>query len=187
MYFKTKNWPIAPYELLDRLHWKSIDLEIKVTKFFHDSAIKTINVILRIPSIIRLDQNIPIYGFYHVFRIIIPREYPVSLHKIKILNDTELFHPHFSIVNWSHECGVINRGEIDRVLIELIFHILFDPDRINPPSFFPNETIIGSINQTAMNWYDENDPYALHKTIMEKWDDHRKKLLLKETFSFEDS
>jgi hypothetical protein len=166
-FFKMKNWEIFKPEEIGDFHWKTPDLEIKAIARFPDDSIRTIQYALKIPGVIDLKGNEPIYSYNHTFRIELPREYPARVDKIKILADTQLFHPRFSISGVGEACIQIN-GEIDRILMDMIFQVLLDPDRVRPPKFYSDADF--GRNSFAMKWYQNEDPRKIYETLLHEWE-----------------
>ena len=176
-YITRKGWIFQEPEKLGDYHWKSIDFEIRVSNYHADKAIKSIQYALFIPGIKELKGNKPVITHSHTFRIELPREYPARVDKIKIFAETQQFHPRFSDSGWGEGCLHIN-GEIDRILMDMIFQVLQDPERIRPPRFYPDSDF--GTNSTAMKWYQNGDPHELYKSMLDKWGEYRKKNLKKQ-------
>lgn len=176
-YLTKKGWHYEEPEKVAEYHWKGVDFEIKVSHYHADKAIKSIQYALFIPGIKELKGNEPIITHNHTFRIELPREYPARVDKIKIFAETQQFHPRFSNSGWGEGCLHIN-GEIDRILMDMIFQTLQDPDRVRPPKYYPDADF--GTNSTAMKWYQgKNDPKKLYDSMMENWNKYRQNRLKK--------
>jgi hypothetical protein len=112
----------------------------------------------------------------HKFSIMLPREYPANLSHIKMRAISPLWHPRISMGRSGDACITVN-GEVDRILIDLIYHILMDPKRIRPPKLYPKED--AGMNVTAMRWF-ERDANNIHNHMLAKWDASHEKSSLKD-------
>lgn len=171
-YITRKGWPYQAPEQIGEYHWKAPDFEIRISKFYTDKAIKSIQYALFIPGIKEIKGEKPVYSYSHTFKIELPREYPARVDKIRIYAETQQFHPRFSTSGWGEGCIHIN-GEIDRILVDLIFQVLQDPDRIRPPRLYPDSDF--GTNSTAMKWYQKDDPHRIYDDLLKEWDSYRRK------------
>lgn len=162
---------------MGQYHWKSTDFEVRVASYHPDKAIKSIQYALFIPGIKELKGNTPSISYSHTFRIDLPREYPARVDKIKIFAETQQFHPRFSNSGWGEACLHIN-GEIDRILMDLIFQVLHDPERVRPPKLYPDSDF--GTNSTAMKWYQSDDPKKIYNDLLKEWQSYRQKKLKSE-------
>lgn len=169
-----KGWTFDPPLKLDEFHWKSLDCEVRVSAYHPDKAIKSVQYALFMPGIKELVDYKPHYTYTHTFRIDLPREYPARVDKVRIYSESQLFHPRFSSSGWGEGCIHIN-GEIDRVLMDLVFQVLLDPERVRPPKFYADSDF--GTNSTAMKWYQSNDPHQITGMLTEAWDQYRQKRL----------
>lgn len=183
LYFKRKKWPVDKPKHMQceqnkpggpscNYHWKSSDLEIKVSEFHPDKSIKSIQYTLYMPGIKELKDEKPVYSFTHSFKIELPREYPARVDKIKLFATTQIFHPRFHTDGWGEGCIQIN-GEIDRILMDLIFQVLCDPDRIRPPKLYTDSDF--GTNSSAMKWFQNGDPFEVFSGLMHYWEEYRNK------------
>ncbi|OLS16417.1 MAG: hypothetical protein HeimC3_54690 [Candidatus Heimdallarchaeota archaeon LC_3] len=172
LYFIKKGWEWVDPEKIGDFHWRTPDFDIKVISRNADDSIRAIQYGLNIPGVIGLNGKDPIITFSHSFRIELPREYPARVDKIRIIADSQIFHPRFSISGLGEACLQIN-GEIDRILMDMIFQVLYDPDRVRPPKYY-NDADFGR-NSSAMKWYQNNDPKAIYELLLNKWLDSRNK------------
>jgi hypothetical protein len=171
-FFGLKNWDWVDPEEIGEFHWRTPDLEIKVVARNADESIRAIQYGLNIPGVIGLNGKEPILTMTHSFRIELPREYPARVDKIRIIADSQIFHPRFSISGLGEACIQIN-GEIDRILMDMIFQVLYDPDRVRPPKFYDDADF--GRNSSAMKWYQNNDPKSIYELLLNKWLDSRSK------------
>jgi ubiquitin-protein ligase len=121
-----------------------------------------------------------VHTYNHTFRIELPREYPARVDKIKLFSETQIFHPRFATSGWGEGCIHIN-GEIDRILMDMIFQVLCDPDRIRPPKLYSDSDF--GTNSTAMKWYQQNNPKEIYDSLMKEWEKYRNKRLGKDGHS----
>lgn len=171
-YLTKKGWPVDQFEKVDTYHWRTTDFEIRVSEYHPDKAIKSIQYALFLPSVRELKDNKPIVNYLHTFKIELPREYPARVDKIKIFAETQIFHPRFSTSGWGEGCIHIN-GEVDRILMDMIFQVLFDPDRIRPPKYYQDSDF--GTNSTAMKWFQNDDPQKLYDYLTKLWFENRGK------------
>ena len=169
-YLTKKGWPVDPIQKVDEYHWKCSDFEIRVSDYHPDKAIKSIQYALYLPSVRELKDNKPIITYFHTFKIELPREYPARVDKIKIFAETQIFHPRFASSGWGEGCIHIN-GEVDRILMDMIFQVLFDPERIRPPKFYQDSDF--GTNSTAMKWFQGDDPKKFCDYLFSLWYDYR--------------
>lgn len=167
-----KGWQVDAVEKVDEYHWRCTDFEIRVSDYHPDKAIKSIQYALYLPSVRELKDNKPIVTYLHTFKIELPREYPARVDKIKIFAETQIFHPRFASSGWGEGCIHIN-GEVDRILMDMIFQVLFDPERIRPPKFYPDSDF--GTNSTAMKWFQGDDPKKFSDYLFSLWFDYRSK------------
>src|SRR3990172_3220890 len=173
-FFKTKGWEWVDPETVGEFHWRTPDLEVRVTARNPDDSIKTIQYGLNIPGVKGLVADEPILSYSHTFRIELPREYPARVDKIKIIADTQTFHPRFSISGLGEACIQIN-GEIDRILMDMIFQILYDPIRVRPPKFYSDSDF--GRNSEAMKWLQSGNPSRIYEKLLGEWVAYRNKRL----------
>lgn len=135
--------------------WYNDDFEVFIFSKYADGAIKSLEYIIKnLPGYKekpKFVEDLKALQFIHRFRINIPRSYPRDLHKIRITLLTPLYHPRVSPTgDIRHICFVV-RGEIDRVLEELLFFVLMKKDRVEPPSIYKKADY--GLNSNAMKWY----------------------------------
>ncbi|MHA2365916.1 MAG: hypothetical protein ACXAC7_18295 [Candidatus Hodarchaeales archaeon] len=169
---ESHGWIYDPPTQLSDNHWRSQDVDIKITNFHEDGAIKTIDYLIKIPGIISLRGNRPIYGKYHKVEITLPREYPTRVDKIALKSLSTLFHPRFSTSEGNQPCVTIN-GELDRILMDLLYHILYEPSRVQPPSLYQADS---GINGQAMRFYERKGPNAVHQMLLTEWEKMKKRI-----------
>lgn len=107
----------------------------------------------------------------HIFHFIIPREYPQNLGKIKIVNETPLYHPRMGSAG-SNACYTVN-GEVDRVLVDLIYNVLLRPETVRPPSLFKEAD--WGLNAQKMHWYIQYGPQKIFEFLKTEWGKKQKK------------
>ncbi len=175
-YLTKKGWPVDRVEKVNEYHWKCTDFEIRVSDYHPDKAIKAIQYALFLPSVRELKDNKPVINYTHTFKIELPREYPARVDKIKIFAETQIFHPRFASSGWGEGCIHIN-GEVDRILMDMIFQVLFDPERIRPPKFYQDSDF--GTNSTAMKWFQGDDPNKFYEYLTNLWFENRGKKINK--------
>ena len=104
----------------------------------------------RIPGFIKIRNGSISTKTNHKFSFNIPRSYPHDLEKIKINCNTPLYHPRISDGINLPVCYIVN-GEIDRILLDIVFNVLMRPDLIRPPSIYADSD--WGYNSIAMKWY----------------------------------
>ena len=104
-------------------------------------------------------------SFQHSFRFSLPREYPQNLGKIQIIPETPLFHPRITSVG-TKACYTVN-GEVDRVLIDIIYNILLRPETVRPPSMFKDAD--WGLDSRKMHWYIQYGPEKIHQHLKQEW------------------
>ena len=100
----------------------------------------------------------------HRFRFTIPREYPHDL-DLEIHSVTALYHPR--IASESGKACYQVHGEIDRVLIDLVFNVLLRPDLVRPPCLYPEAD--WGLDRRKMEWYCEAGPERIHARLLAAW------------------
>ncbi|HUU77086.1 MAG TPA: hypothetical protein VMX55_01985 [candidate division Zixibacteria bacterium] len=178
-FFKKQRWKWPPFTRKGD-KWTQEDFSVDVIGKFKDGTFREIMFsVRRLPGLIgqsgsKDHLNI---GYEHKFLIYLPREYPANLSHIKMRSATRIWHPRISMSGSGDACITVN-GEIDRILIDLIYHLLMDPRRIRPPKLFPKED--SGLNAVAMRWF-EKDAENIHQTMIAKWDARHEKTTLKES------
>ncbi|MHA1630687.1 MAG: hypothetical protein ACTSXO_07645 [Candidatus Heimdallarchaeota archaeon] len=177
-FFKKKGWKWAPYKRTGD-KWIQEDYSIEVRTKYADGAYKELVFTLRrTPGIVGQSSGSKInIGDKHKVSILLPREYPANLAHIKMRLLTPLWHPRISMGRGGDACITVN-GEVDRILIDLIYHILMDPKRIRPPKLYPKED--SGLNGIAMRWF-EKDAANIHNYMLSQWDKLHEKASLKES------
>lgn len=103
-------------------------------------------------------------SFEHRFRFVIPAEYPYDL-DLGIHAVTPLFHPRIS-EGTGKACYQV-RGELDRVLVDLVANVLMRPDVVRPPSLYKGAD--WGLDRRKMEWYIEAGPQRVHETLLVHW------------------
>lgn len=178
-FYKKNKWKWTPF-MRKGDKWVQEDFTVEVIGKFRDGAYREIMFSLRrIPGLVGQSNNLKHLNisYEHKFLVYLPREYPANLSHIKMRAATRLWHPRISVSGAGDACITVN-GEIDRILIDLIYHMLMDPKRIRPPKLYPKED--SGLNAIAMRWF-EKDADNIHKTMLANWDAKHEKASLKET------
>ncbi|NHK32797.1 MAG: hypothetical protein FK730_15715 [Asgard group archaeon] len=177
-FFKKQGWKWIPYRQTGN-KWIQEDFLVEIKRKFSDGAIQELLFTMyRIPGIVGqpTKSNRLNIGYSHKFSIMLPREYPANLSHIKMRAVSPLWHPRISMGRGGDACITVN-GEVDRILIDIIYHILMDPKRIRPPKLYPKED--SGMNVTAMRWF-EKDADDIHNHMLGKWDAAHEKSSLKD-------
>jgi len=177
-FFKKKGWKWAPYKRTGD-KWIQEDYSITIRTKYADGTYKELVFTLRrTPGIVSQSLGSSLnLSDKHKVSILLPREYPANLAHIKMRLLTPLWHPRISMRRGGDACITVN-GEVDRILIDLIYHILMDPKRIRPPKLYPKED--SGLNIEAMRWF-ERDAENIHQYMLSQWDKLHEKATLKET------
>lgn len=147
--------------------WIQDDITIKSSGRRKDKTYKGFEVILkRIPGIINKKNDKPIIGFNHLFIFKIPRYYPHRLDKIKIFCRTPLLHPRCSYNKEIPVCYIVN-GEIDRIIMDIIFNVLLKPDLVRPPCIYKDSD--WGLNIEIMKWYQDLNPQKVYEYLFSRW------------------
>jgi hypothetical protein len=178
-FYKKKgwHWPL-PKRVGDK--WLHNHYQIEVKRKYSDGAYQEIVFTMKqTPGLVgKVTNREPLkLGYEHKFSIILPREYPANLSHIKMRALTRLWHPRIAMSGSGDACITVN-GEIDRILVDLIYHILMDPKRIRPPKLYPKED--SGMNAAAMRWF-ESDAENIHKLLLTKWSKRHEKASFAET------
>jgi len=178
-FFKKKGWKWVPQKRTGD-KWVQEDYTVEIKGKYKDGAYRDILFTMRrTPGLVGQSANRKQMNMSndHKFSIFLPREYPANLSHIKMRTITRLWHPRISTGSNGEACITVN-GEVDRILIDILYHILMDPKRIRPPKLFPKED--SGMNAVAMRWF-EKDAENIHKLMLTKWDANHEKVSLKES------
>ncbi|TFF84729.1 hypothetical protein EU523_01290 [Candidatus Heimdallarchaeota archaeon] len=165
--FKKKGWSWKNYQK-EKTKWIHPDFTISITQTYRDKAYHIIEFTLNnTPAIVDspINKNKFPLRFSHTFLINLPREYPANLAKIKMSSKTSLWHPRIAQGRSGYACITVN-GELDRILNDIIFHLLLDPRRIRPPKLYPKED--AGMNVKAMRWFEKNAE-DIHQKMLDEW------------------
>lgn len=125
-----------------------------------------------VPGVVAISKQKQLEVAYtHRFRFSLPREYPQNLGKIKIVNETPLFHPRIGLTG-TKVCYTVN-GEVDRILVDLIFNILLRPETVRPPTQFPEAD--WGLDVHKMQWYIQYGPQKIYEYLKQEWGKRQKK------------
>lgn len=178
-YCRRQGWPTKKPSLVDelKLHFRHPQFEVRVQKFYPDGAAHVLQYYVKgVPGVqkvteatieeIEQGKGTMVMVDKHSFRIELPREYPNLLSKIRVFNESEMFHPRFGKTVQTEVCIAVN-GEIDRILLDLVFQILQDPERVRPPSMYDDGDF--GVNYSAMLWYQKRGPKEIHQILFQKF------------------
>ena len=156
------------------LEWDHPHFITKITAKHKDKAYKTIQFeCTNLPGLksVKNADNLEI-SYYHCFIFSIPREYPQNLGQIQIINKTKLFHPRITAVG-TKACYAVN-GEIDRILVDIIYNILLRPNTVRPPSLYKDAD--WGLDYKKMNWYINYGPEKIYNHLQELWSKKQNKI-----------
>lgn len=147
--------------------WVQEDFTVRIFARHKDGAVRTLELrARRLPGVEHVgeDGKVTLRREHH-FCVDVPRSYPNDLGAIQVRATTKLYHPRLGPEGRGHACIFVN-GEIDRVLLSIVRHILLDPAYVQPPSLFPG--VDYGMNLMAMTWYQAN-PRGIHRRLLELW------------------
>jgi hypothetical protein len=179
---KTYKLTEQPLELVNEkiieskvYEWQSQDFDIRVVKFFDDFAIKQINVFMKdIPSYINNTRTIR-YG--NSYDILINRNYPAQVGTTQITFREYHWHPRFS--GHSTRACMTPSGEIDRILIDIPFFLMYEKNRVKPPGSD------NGVNPESMGWYLSTGMDVVHKELLLSWMKKREHKFNKQLFNWQ--
>ena len=154
--------------------WEHPQFNINITEKYPDGAYQIVQLAMSdLPGVVAvgLDGKIEI-SLKHSFHFFLPRDYPQSLGKIKIVNETPLFHPRMAAAG-TNACYTVN-GEVDRVLVDLIYNVLLRPETIKPPNLFRDAD--WGLNVQKMKWYIQYGPQKIYDYLKNEWAKQQKKI-----------
>lgn len=163
--YKKEKWLLCmPRKIGDT--WRHAQYQVSINSKYQDGAYKDLLFTLNnFPGVIEMDQQNIHLSLSHKFLITIPREYPRDLGKIVIVTKSDIFHPRFGRKE-SLACYHVN-GELDRVLIDILFSILMRPENVRPPSMYTSAD--NGINAQAMKHYEIHNPVLVYRTLYSQW------------------
>lgn len=147
--------------------WEHPQFVIEVIARFPDDAYKAIRLTCHdLPGLVSVGtkNNLDI-SYEHRFHFIIPRDYPQGLGTIQIVPETPLFHPRIRAVG-TKACYAVN-GEVDRILIDIIYNILLRPETVRPPSLYKDADF--GLDGDKMRWYIKYGPHKIHDHLKDLW------------------
>jgi hypothetical protein len=152
--------------------WLHPQFVVQITKKYPDKAFQTMRFVMKdVPGIVEVSPKIQL-AYEHSFYFVIPREYPQNLGSIRITSETPLFHPRMGVVG-TNACYAVN-GEIDRILIDLIYNVLLRPETVRPPSLFKEAD--WGLNSKKMHWYIHYGPHKIYEFLQKEWGKKQKKI-----------
>ena len=151
----------------DEEAWESPDYSVRVTKRRKDGAVRQLALICRrLPCVRSVGANDRMEVRYdHEWQVHLPRSYPNDLGRIAVRAVTPCYQPRVGSTGVGVACMHVN-GEIDRVLLDIVWTILLDPARVQPPSLYPGRD--RGMNTAAMNWF-ECAPHGIHAHLLKLW------------------
>lgn len=175
--------------------WESDDFLIKVTGFHpidhtRVKAIKRIEILMKtIPSVVSLESNkyfplegrkktkfhLPKLRFGNSYTIDLPRSYPANVGNIRIIYNESHWHPRFDDNSFGNQTSTAcyhPNGEIDRILMDVVFFLMYEPGQVKPPGSD------NGLNHEATMWFLNAGPNRVHKYIFSEWVRNRYKLVI---------
>ncbi len=158
--YEREGWSYLPPTRTGQ-EWRHSLVSVRVVDAHPDGAYQTLRVELTgIPGVVALDGVTPRVGWNHTYEFGLPRRYPSDL-KIDIINRTPLVHPRFRGTG-KNACYNVN-GEVDRIIVDLIYNTMLRPDLVRPPSLYPDED--WGVNRSSMKWYIEAGPKRVYESL----------------------
>lgn len=139
---------------------------MSIKNFYKDGSFKTISFELKnFPGVVAQTNKEPQLSYYHKFEIELPREYPQNLSEIRIVNRTPLYHPRIAEVG-TKACYAVN-GELDRILVDIIYNVLMRPETIRSPNEYKDAD--WGLDTNKMKWYIVYGPTKLYEYLIDCW------------------
>ena len=156
--------------------WDHPDFKIIFSKTYPDKTIKNVRFIVdNIPGLVNVGRGgQEVISYHHEFLIELPNEYPSKLDRINIFNLTPLYHPRFHTGTKLRACIAV-RGELQTILVHLIYQILMDPTKVDP---FKADK---GLNQTCMRWYEKKGPQTVYRSMLDLWENKHQKIAAQPT------
>ena len=89
------------------------------------------------------------------------RSYPSQVGLIKVYFNEPHWHPRFS--GRSSTACMTPTGEVDRLLIDIPFFLMYEPNRVKPPQSD------NGVNHLAMDWYLKTGMDTVYKEMLLTW------------------
>ncbi len=146
--------------------WDHPQFTVAVVAQYPDFAHKTIRFMCRdLPGLIDVQGKHLNISYQHDFQFTLPREYPQNLGKIQIIAETLLYHPRITGIG-TKACYTVN-GEVDRILIDIIYNVLLRPETVRPPNLYKDAD--WGLDASKMKWYIEYGPEKIYTHLKELW------------------
>ena len=147
--------------------WEHPDFAVRIARRHKDGAARTVEIGLsHLPGIESVSSSDEVtLTSDHCFRIDIPRSYPADLGAIVVRSLKTLYHPRIGTSGKGQACIHVN-GEIDRVLMNIVWQVLLDPARVMPPKLYRGQD--RGMNVAAMNWFEAN-AHGIHRRLLQLW------------------
>jgi len=163
---RREGWPWEEV-VQDGDTFRANGIEVAVTGAFEDGAFRDLELRMNgVPSIETVNGRNVVKRTHHIMAFSLPRTYPDGISKVDLYLRTPLYHPRVSSSSNMPMCYKVN-GEIDRLLTDGVYNILFHPARLRPPTLFP--TYDSGYNPTAMRWYERYGPERLYGELWNEW------------------
>jgi hypothetical protein len=147
--------------------WLSRDLTIRIGRSAADGRVRELTVQWRnVPSAIAHTHDAVEIGFEHDYSVILPADYPTDL-RMRFVNLTPTIHPRMMPPERHAPACIFPNGELDAVLRELLFNLLFEPAHVRTPSDFAGED--RGFRPTEMTWLERYGAKRLHEELLAAW------------------
>lgn len=169
--FIREGWRWVKPQCEER-RWNHPEFGVSINSRRRDETIKSLKIELRgVPGVVDLKKSKPKLGHAHTFVVQIPRDYPANLKDIAVFARSRVVHPRIAGRYGGHACLIVN-GDLDRVLLNIVFQVLLEPSHVQPPKLYKDRDF--GNNLEAMDWY-QSDPKGIHKMLMDAWRAWQKK------------
>lgn len=168
-FFQGRDWPFPAVREKGECAFEQHYFTVSVGKRFEDGAVRCLVLQLTdVPGIARRKEGTRVeLGWRHRIEVDLPRSYPLDLHRIRVGVKTPVVNPRLS----KSDACLIVRGDVDRVLADVVFHVLLEPSRVKPPKMYPG--MDHGLDTAAMRWYQEKPgrPASIHNWLLTCWEE----------------
>lgn len=167
-YYAEREWTFGPWQAAsDGQRWDSRDVKIRVAGRDRDGRVRELRIEWEnIPSVVDRQKTEPEISWSHVFVLALPPDYPSDL-QMRIINLSPTMHPRMLPPDKEAPACIFPNAELDRVLREVLFNLLFKPDFVRPPILFTGAD--HGFRPQEMKWYSEYGPQRLFEELMAHW------------------
>lgn len=165
--FRRQGWPVTPVEERPGFLFVHPHFRVSPKQHFSDGAIQVLRLKLsNVPGVSSVPTGPkPNMNWSHTLDVGMPRSYPMELHRLQIQCQSSLANPR---LRKGGACLNV-RGDLDRVLTDLVYHVLLEPSRIKPPKLYPGND--HGIDSRVMAWYQKQRDYPqrIHDWLLRRW------------------